>query len=453
MKYCTMPFTTLHFNPNHYSVCCYMNNNGYIKKNPNSTNDINNLISNPTLIDVRNSILNGTYKYCNSRCPTLQKIDRIPISNDIEVNITEVVFSSDDSCNLKCPSCRNDYIIRKSNHDLLTSELNFLYEIGNTITDISFSGSGETLMSKPTVNFLKEFDSSKFPNLQRIAIPTNGNLFTENMWNSISTNIPSNVNIDIRVSIDAATKETYDSVRVGGNFDILNKNLLFLQKIRQQNIIKKLIYNFIIQSNNINELIDFIIIHSANNIDAICISEISQWGHINATTFKLMSKFVKNQTYMKLINLLPNMVNNTSIEYEGVYYDIRGVYKNLLDNTELAYLKKLINMLLLLDDTMLSNIEYISLNNPHINYQIPVICDKNYENIHDENYLKVILYDSSNVLNDCNLLHSHINNEIVINFNDDYNNTSEVKSTNNTISQNDIVFHRAEMIKRRRLGM
>ena len=40
---------------------------------------------------------------------------------------------------------------------------------------------------------------------------------------------------DVLVSVDAATKETYNVVRRGGNWDALQENIQFLCQLRKQN--------------------------------------------------------------------------------------------------------------------------------------------------------------------------------------------------------------------------
>jgi radical SAM protein with 4Fe4S-binding SPASM domain len=80
--------------------------------------------------NIRASILDGSFSYCNKKtCPRLQNVDALPKREDvtqerhkhiIENNITDmdrikhVNFLWDDSCNLKCPSCRISSILHTS---------------------------------------------------------------------------------------------------------------------------------------------------------------------------------------------------------------------------------------------------------------------------------------------------------------------------------------------------
>jgi hypothetical protein len=384
MSYCQFPFNTVQFGTDTYTVCCFLKPEGYMRKNANLTKSLDALVMNEKFVEIRNSIVDGTYKYCHPRCPWLQTYDRKPLDTVPEVEINTVILSSDMTCNLKCHSCRNDYIKIKDKDHVFKKELELVMEMASTIEHIQLSGSGEFLMSPLFVDFITNLDTNKFKKLKEITIPTNGTLFTETMLSKIRNSIPSHIQISLRVSVDACTEPTYNVVRVGGNFTNLTKNLRNMEYQRSVNAVNSLAYNFIIQSANVNELIDFIYENSHRPVDIINLSEISQWGHISVNTFKNMTSFRYKEIYQKFISLLPDRINNTNIRYEGDLYDTKGVYSYLLLDTDSKYIKDLLVILLNLDDSILSNIEMIKLHRPHSG--LPISMNASEET---DNYLKV----------------------------------------------------------------
>ncbi len=67
-----------------------------------------------------------------------------------------------------------------------------------------------------------------------------------------------NGNLGIAVSVDAATKETYELTRSGGNWDKLIENLRYVGILTRRGGIKKFELNFVIQQINVTEVGDFV---------------------------------------------------------------------------------------------------------------------------------------------------------------------------------------------------
>ncbi len=62
----------------------------------------------------------------------------------------------------------------------------------------------------------------------------------------------------LQISVDGATKETYEHVRVGGRFDLLMKNLRFLQheKLRLRSRVPSTKVQMVIMQPNMHEVVD-----------------------------------------------------------------------------------------------------------------------------------------------------------------------------------------------------
>ena len=232
----------------------------------------------PQAQDIRKSVLDGTYKYCNHTiCPRLnelintgrkpylfreidefREIYNIHTEEDITNYNTppeEILFGFDRSCNLKCPSCRVNLI---PNDDLESAEHKAKLHLLKSIEDnfasglkrIMVTGSGDPFYSKIYRDYLINFDKTKYPNLEQLQIITNGNLLDEKLWNQMKATPYIKT---IEISIDAASKDTYENkTRLNGNWDRLINNLKFLAT--QDNIIEEFVCSMVVSKQNYKEM-------------------------------------------------------------------------------------------------------------------------------------------------------------------------------------------------------
>jgi len=132
------------------------------------------------------------------------------------------------------------------------------------------------------------------------------------------------------ISIDAATKETYEKhTRIGGNWEILLDNLNFITTIPT---IRHYIFSFVVQDTNYKEMYDFyrmIESYMSKREDKIKwevkTNVITNWGTYADDVFN--QKDVSNPTHQEhsefLIQLekvknLPNIVHNFHHLYQSV---------------------------------------------------------------------------------------------------------------------------------------
>jgi hypothetical protein len=227
-------------------------------------------------IDIRKNVMDGTYKFCDkTMCPHLNSLlsfgkdtknvivhkDKLEPSikqyydlctGEITENPQIMQMSFDRTCNLKCPACRLDFIVQNTKGiEKITKRIDEITEeFGQTINMIYTSSSGEPFASVATRNFFKNFDKTKYPKLQSIHIHTNATLWDKDMWESMSKIHPFVQSIEI--SIDAATKETYENkVRIGGDWDKLINNLNYIASLPN---IKNVKTSFVVQKDNYKEM-------------------------------------------------------------------------------------------------------------------------------------------------------------------------------------------------------
>lgn len=273
---CAVPFTSLEVHDNISFLCCAT----WLPKSLPKNSSPKECWESSDANDIRNSILDGSYKYCDStQCPFLHQLETFgdigrikPLFHKDKLNESlkqkikkykngklqppEIVqFSMDRSCNLKCPSCRLEMIvadskkIKKVKQDIQNIEDTY----GNDVTSLYITGTGDPFVSVGFRDFLRNFDETKWPKLKSIHLHTNATRWSKEMWESMR-NIHKYVK-SCEISIDAGTKETYETkTRINGEWGILMENLKFISTIPSLRRIKT---SFVVQQKNYKEMKQF----------------------------------------------------------------------------------------------------------------------------------------------------------------------------------------------------
>jgi MoaA/NifB/PqqE/SkfB family radical SAM enzyme len=90
----------------------------------------------------------------------------------------------------------------------------------------------------------------------RLDIISNGTLFTEDEWNKFP-GIHNKVR-SVRISIDAARKETFEKLRRLGKYEPFLRNMEFLSRLRTGGTIPQLKFSFTYQLDNFREMCAFV---------------------------------------------------------------------------------------------------------------------------------------------------------------------------------------------------
>lgn len=268
---CSAPFHHLEIRDNRNLICC----DSWLNKILPGNIPLNEVWNSEEAKEIRKSVMDGSYKFCdNTQCVYLSEllktgketvmikhVDNLPdqIRTYYEKKIysidhkpTYLKFSFDRTCNFKCPSCRLDLVVPNSQKvNKIKKTMNEIEETyGDSVKIIHCSTSADPFASVTFRNWLRNFDPKKYPKLQKIHLQTNASLWDEEMWNSMS-NIHPYVK-SCHISIDAATKETYENVtRLGGDWNQLIKNLEFIYTIPHIKFIRT---SFVVQKDNYKEM-------------------------------------------------------------------------------------------------------------------------------------------------------------------------------------------------------
>jgi wyosine [tRNA(Phe)-imidazoG37] synthetase (radical SAM superfamily) len=284
--FCPMPFKMIEIERGGSSnLCCWL------PRSPGRLDEkgLMALWNSPGAQEIRASILDGTFRYCDlDHCPyfvsgslPLQKnITDGPYAEIIRTGRTRldtarVFLANDPRCNLACISCRTDYV-QISDEELgdVKRQMELVKRDLSRITAIGLAGSGDPFVSPETRELLFNHDSARFPRL-RYYLLTNGLLFNRAMWGKMSK--AQKAVASVQVSVDAATAETYEKVRMGGSFPTLMENLRFLGELRRSGAIGEFIVSFVVNAVNFREMKAFALLGCELGCDQVAFSSMSNW--------------------------------------------------------------------------------------------------------------------------------------------------------------------------------
>lgn len=203
---------------------------------------------------IQETILNGTYEFCDTvHCPVTHPI--VDTINDKVEYDYYIEFGIDESCNLKCPSCRPNIIFHDNNH-IYDERLKWIGQLNKWINKspdkrfkIMIGGNGEPFASPIYLKFFENnFQANVIYNIR-----TNATLVKRHIDNlKILPNLKR-----VEVSIDAASREIYEQVRQPAKWKTLQENIDYLITLRQKYNFY-FVGNFVIQRANLDDVLPFV---------------------------------------------------------------------------------------------------------------------------------------------------------------------------------------------------
>ena len=227
---------------------------------------------------LQSSIEDGTYRYCNNKqCAwLLDKKNPPPWTTQLpERRITNLRLAIDDSCNLRCPSCRRSLIFHKegSAFDLgmrLADKINdWLYYYEHPL-QVHIGSDGDPFASHVYRHFMEqtpERDNIKY------SILTNALMFKE--FHPRVPYVISNLQ-ELGVSIDGASRQTYEKLRLGGKWDKVLEGLESIAEQKQKHNFR-FILHFVVQKDNYHEMEDIVDLGRQYGADRVWLNRITDW--------------------------------------------------------------------------------------------------------------------------------------------------------------------------------
>ena len=254
--------------------------------------------------------MDGTFSYCDKEiCPEIQCYLKTGSSGamspvetaqkTLDKKFLFIIFTYDKSCNLQCPSCRNELFIQKTYSDeFKKTHANMLRSLDELLAEgyklgLCITGSGDPFVSKAYKEILKSYRNTGD---YKFFINSNGVLLTQKVleWENIQHRAKS-----FDISIDAYTEDTYNIVRKGGSFSKLKRNLTNLNQQISAGFFSNSVNfqtNFIVSATNFREMADFVKwqINDFENLSRTWLNCIADWGHFKPGQFKSLTVWDKD---------------------------------------------------------------------------------------------------------------------------------------------------------------
>ena len=270
---------------------------------------LDEIINSDVADELQRTILDDSYRYCNNQqCAYLldyKGTDPWKLVEPVR-QIKYVRLAIDDSCNLSCPSCRTKKIFYKSGGEfnkrikLIDKVLDFLKSQKHNI-QVHIGSDGDPFASIVYRYFMLK--TKLFQNL-KYSVQTNGLLIKKNFhkFKHITDNLT-----QIGISIDGATKQTYEDLRQGGVWEKLLENLEFLKTIKTF----KIHFHFVVQQKNYHEIESFIELGVKYNADKIFLNRITDWNTLsNFNTHAVAdTTHPENKKLLEILNRIEDKEN------------------------------------------------------------------------------------------------------------------------------------------------
>lgn len=255
--------------------------------------------------EFRQSVTDGSFRYCQkNQCANIvagwlpKKSDyqegwiRKILDGDLTVipPIEELHFSYDGHCNLKCPSCRLEI---QTNTAEQNKKLDELYEKNlkpymGKARHLTLSGCGEAMISPHSKKVLQSFSRKENPELI-VELRTNATTVTPVSWKSLGSG--REVIRHITVSIDAATKESFEKLRYPAKWESVLRNLEFIRSLRNSGEIDMFEFHVVIQKENVDQLCDIAKMAIRCDADAVTYSRLINWREMPEKEYQDVNPF------------------------------------------------------------------------------------------------------------------------------------------------------------------
>ena len=282
---------------------------------------------------IRESINDGSYKYCDKKvCHYIHHADtQLALKEHFNITVktlpTDVIIAVDTNCNLHCPSCRSDKVTLNKEESEVTTRIlmsvfnSLFYAPHNEPLNIEIDGVGD-IFASPIYRQLFETEKcftnpELWPKL-RWTLLTNGVMLTEKIQKKYETILSTSSNI--KISIDAGNKQSYDKVRLGGNWDILLKNLDYLYESRLKHPDNTIEWYWVVvlQEDNFESIPELIQLANKypNKLPHIHLHPIMQGLHMADFIFRKKAVWMEtSERYARLLEVLnlPEVVGYTNL--------------------------------------------------------------------------------------------------------------------------------------------
>ncbi len=264
MKFCTKPWEFFYLNDaEHGQVwpCAWLDssmNMGNIL-----IEGVDKIYNSENVRKLRDSVLDGTFKYCDPKQCWLIANDKLPDMTEQEIqkytSMKEpTVFNAayDRACNHSCLSCRREYFKGSDEYyDKVDKISEKMLPYFNRAKKLSVNGCGEVFSSEHFMSLLERLNPVR--NDFWLAIETNASLFDEKHWQRIKH--LEKFKITVTATVNSFHDSTYRYLNGYSNHvDQVVENLSFIRTLRKKECINSFAISMVVQESNFRELPEYV---------------------------------------------------------------------------------------------------------------------------------------------------------------------------------------------------
>jgi MoaA/NifB/PqqE/SkfB family radical SAM enzyme len=308
-KFCPVPFDRAFINPDGDTFLCCAAMLPVPIGNVFRDGRWDAIWNSPVAQELRKSILDGSYKYCNKRsCNSLlnnslmdnaQLLNTAPESFRHErwrdavanktVRIDDVLFADlgyDISCNLSCPQCRLGLVVAdKPGFAKLDALRNgMIDDLMASLKIVRLSSGGEALFSRHMRKLMGDINPERCPSLSHLELLTNGMLFDRRQWETFKN--LHYLRILLAVSVDASSKEVFESVRRNGRWEKMVANLEFASSLRKARKITMFLISYAVQTENFRDMPGIVTMAEKLGVDNLSFFKLENVGTYSEEEFR-----------------------------------------------------------------------------------------------------------------------------------------------------------------------
>ena len=192
-------------------------------------------------------------------------VDYLPVELDIE-NVSR--------CNYRCTMCQvSEWPKMQRAGDMSLEDFQNLIDEQYGLIDIKLQGMGEPLLAGDTY-----FEMIKYARAKHIWVRSTNNGSLLHLKDNYKKLIDSDI-CEVQISIDGASKETYETIRLGGKFDMVSRNSEMLNRYaRDAGRMRTRMWS-VVQKENISEIEAFPQFAADLGFDRLTLSlNLTDWG-------------------------------------------------------------------------------------------------------------------------------------------------------------------------------
>jgi len=193
-----------------------------------------------------------------------------------EVNYfpTKLDIENVSRCNFRCTMCQvSEWTNQKRAEDMEFDDFKHLIDHQPGLLEIKLQGMGEPILGGETY-----FNMIKYARKKHIWVRTVTNASMLHLRDNYKKLVDSGVN-EIQISIDGATKETFEKIRVGSKFEVVKSNCKLINDYCKEKGVKRTKMWTTVQRDNVAELPQLIELATELGFNSVVFSlNIVDWG-------------------------------------------------------------------------------------------------------------------------------------------------------------------------------